>query len=446
MLPENEVFVQHLSGLVQFPTVSNVDENAMDFEPFYQLHRYLEETYPLVHKTFEKVIVGKAALLYHWACPGSIKLPILLAAHQDVVPEGDHAKWKYPPFSGAVADNCVYGRGTLDCKSMLMGEMEALEALIADGYRPDRDIYLAYGYNEEVGTTTSTPSARQMCEYLAAKGVRLGLVIDEGGEITSGATAGVDCLLANIAVAEKGYVSLQVYKEGKAGHPAMPGSNCIMADVARAVTAIADLPRPYRVTEPMDRQYKLLAARKPEEKVFYENLKNHMDWLAPRLDKDPRTAAKFQTTLAMTTASGSTSPSSLPSRVSVNMNVRLLEGDTVDGIVADFRHVCAPYGVQVEVLSGRDPSSASVIDDAVFARFDKALHRIYPDIAVVPVICIGGTDAFYYQPICDRIYRFSGGRRHPDNGPSHGYNETYSLDSIADIPRFFYEFLKEYSE
>ena len=54
MLPENEVFVQHLSGLVQFPTVSNVDENAMDFEPFYQLHRYLEETYPLVHKTFEK--------------------------------------------------------------------------------------------------------------------------------------------------------------------------------------------------------------------------------------------------------------------------------------------------------------------------------------------------------------------------------------------------------
>ena len=66
MLPDKEVFAAHLSHMVRFPTVSDIDEDKMNFEPFYQLHQYLENTYPLVHKTFEKKIIGKAALLYHW--------------------------------------------------------------------------------------------------------------------------------------------------------------------------------------------------------------------------------------------------------------------------------------------------------------------------------------------------------------------------------------------
>lgn len=444
MLPNKDIFAEHLSDMVKFPTVSHVDENQMDFAPFYQLHAYLEKTYPLVHKTFEKQIIGKAALLYHWkARESGGRLPILLAAHQDVVPEGDHGKWKYPPYEGRIADNRIYGRGTLDCKSMLMGQLEALEALIAEGYEPMQDIYLAYGYNEEVGTTTERPSARLICEHLQARGVKLGLVIDEGGEIVSGSTAGVKGLLANIAVAEKGYASIEVYKTGRAGHPAMPGNNCILADLARVVTKIADYPRPYRVTAPMDMQYKMLAGSAEENRAYYEDIGSHMDWLVPRLEADPRTGAKFQTTLAMTMASGSPSASSLPERVSVSMNLRLLEGDTVEGLLRDFRELAGEEsGVKIDLIAGRDPSPASEIDLDLFGRFSAALGRIYPDIRVVPVICIGGTDAFYYHPICDKVYRFSGGRRHPDNGPSHGFNEAYSLDTIADIPKFFYHFLQ----
>ena len=94
--------------------------------------------------------------------------------------------------------------------------------------------------------------------------------------------------------------------------------------------------------------------------------------------------------------------------------------------------------------SGRDPSPASAIDPEIFQKFSQALAPLYPDIKVVPGICIGGTDAFYYHPICDRVYRFSGGRRHADNGPSHGFNETYSLETVSDIPKFFYNFLKQW--
>ena len=444
-MDKKEIYAKHLGEMVSFPTVSDVDTDKMDFEPFFELHKYLEVTYPLIHKYCKKEVIGRAGLLYHLESKVPDKgLPIMLCAHQDVVPEGDHDKWKYGPFSGEIADNCIYGRGTLDCKSMIMGEMEALEQLLSEGYEPKQDIYLAYGYNEEVGTTTEEPSAKLICEHLKAQGVRLGLVIDEGGEIVAGTTAGVEGLLGNIAVAEKGFASIELHKEGKAGHPAMPGNNSIMADLARAVVKIADFERPYRVTEAMDMQYKMLAPLVSENKEYYEDLASHLDWLIPRLEKDPRTGAKFQTTLAMTMASGSKSASSLPDRVSVNMNIRLLPGDTVEGILSEFGKLADETGVEIDLIAGRDPSPASVIDLDIFDKFDRALRKLYPVIKAVPVICIGGTDAFYYHPICDKVYRFSGGRRHPDNGPSHGYNEKYSMDTIDDIPNFFYNLLKEF--
>ena len=146
----------------------------------------------------------------------------------------------------------------------------------------------------------------------------------------------------------------------------------------------------------------------------------------------------------MTMASASPSPSSLPEKASISMNIRLLEGDTVEGILKDLRDLAGEgSGVKIDLIAGRDPSPASQVDPELFGRFGAALDQIYPKIKVVPVICIGGTDAFYYHPICERVYRFSGGRRHPDNGPSHGFNESYSLDTIEDIPKFFYYFLKQ---
>ena len=65
-------------------------------------------------------------------------------AHQDVVPEGDLEKWTYPPYSGTIADGKIWGRGSSDCKSNLIGQLEAVEALLEKGYEPDYDLYLSY--------------------------------------------------------------------------------------------------------------------------------------------------------------------------------------------------------------------------------------------------------------------------------------------------------------
>lgn len=156
-----EKCIEHLAGMVRIPTVSNAELAKMDFTKFDQLHAYLKESYPLIHEKLTLEIVGKAGLLYHWKGTGSEKAPLVLMAHQDVVPEGDPGLWKYPPYAGIVAEGKLWGRGTTDCKCNLMSVMEAVEHLLGEGYTPDYDIYLAFGYNEEV-MGGEEPSAKAM--------------------------------------------------------------------------------------------------------------------------------------------------------------------------------------------------------------------------------------------------------------------------------------------
>ena len=260
-----ELILQHLAGMVRFPTVSDNDPEKMDFRTFQDLHAYLERTYPLVHATLEKKVIGRAALLYKWkgsrasaggnkgtgasaggdkgtgtnasAAAGTedgrskVRDPLLLAAHQDVVPAGDPAGWTYPPFEGVISDGALWGRGSCDCKSQIMAHMEAIEALISEGFAPECDLYLAYGYNEEVGGSDAN-SAALMCSYLQEQGVRLGCVIDEGGGIGPDKDEGIDRDVAYINTAEKGYVDVAFIIRDKGGH-------VLLADYARPLAELA---------------------------------------------------------------------------------------------------------------------------------------------------------------------------------------------------------------
>ena len=112
---------EHLAGAVRFATVSNADNSLTDYTKFDAFHEYLKETYPLVHKHLTLEHTDQAGLLLHWKGTGkSGAAPLLLMAHQDVVPEGDPEKWTYPPYSGTIADGKIWGRGSSDCKSNLI--------------------------------------------------------------------------------------------------------------------------------------------------------------------------------------------------------------------------------------------------------------------------------------------------------------------------------------
>lgn len=446
MIADRSILAEHLSGMVKFPTVSREEERDMDIQVFHQFQEYLKETYPLVHRTFQRKVIGSAAFLYTWECPHQCKrLPLLLAAHQDVVPAGDPAAWTYPPFAGVVDGEFVWGRGALDCKNSIMGQMEALEALIQEGFQPNFDIYLAYGYNEEVSTTSKMPAAAKIVQELTERGIRLGVVLDEGGCVVSGSSVGVEGLVANIGLAEKGYADLQLYKTGKAGHSARPGKPNIMADVARALVCLDEHPFPYHILPEIAAQYRLLAPHVKEHQEIYQDIEQHQKKLFSLLDENPDVAAKFQTSVAMTMAEGSYRPNVMPSKVSVRINCRPLPGDTIEDVLCRFRELIGQEsGVQIELLGGRDPSPMSSADNPEFERLKAVIEDLYPGITVLPSICMGGTDAYFYYPIANHVFRFSGENRTAKNGPAHGIDERISLDTIDAIPNFIYQYVSRY--
>ena len=106
----------------------------------------------------------------------------MMTAHQDVVPEGDWSMWKYPPFSGEIADGFVWGRGSTDSKCNIQAYMDALELLIAEGFEPEYDLYFGFGYNEEI-MGGPEPAAQLIADELRRRNVQLGCLIDECGGI-----------------------------------------------------------------------------------------------------------------------------------------------------------------------------------------------------------------------------------------------------------------------
>src|SRR5678816_217971 len=140
----------HLAAAVRFPTVS-MQDGTTDSAAFRALHAWMLQTYPLAHQHLRLELVNGLSLFFTWPGTDTTKAPVVLMGHQDVVPviPGTEAMWSHGAFSGDVADGYIWGRGTLDDKSTVIAIMEAVEALLREGYQPSRTVYLAFGHDEE---------------------------------------------------------------------------------------------------------------------------------------------------------------------------------------------------------------------------------------------------------------------------------------------------------
>ncbi len=172
-----EISVKRLAGGIQIPTLSTENYEETNFEPFDRFKTYLREAYPRVYQSLDTATVNTYGLVFHWKGKNPALKPILLLSHYDVVPVdgyeedmyftgdtifryGDASSapidslqegWDYPPFSGAVTNGRIYGRGTLDMKGMLFSIMEAADDLLSQGFQPERDVWFAFGQDEENG-------------------------------------------------------------------------------------------------------------------------------------------------------------------------------------------------------------------------------------------------------------------------------------------------------
>lgn len=434
-----------LAGALRFQTVSSEEAGRVRGEEFEGLHRYLEENFPKAHAALTRESVGDYSLLYTWRGQDESLKPVLLAAHQDVVPVGPEtvAGWEQPPFEGRVAGGYVWGRGALDDKSNLLALMEAVEALVGEGFRPRRTVYLAFGADEEVG---GAGGAARMAELLRARNVALEYVLDEGLAVTEGIIPDVSQPVATVGVAEKGFVSLELVVEGAGGHSSMPPPQTAVGILGAAVARLEERQMPASL-DGVTRQ--LLEHVGPEmpfgKRLVMANLWLFGPLVVRKLAESPGTNAGVRTTTAATVIGGGVKENVLPASARAVVNFRILPGDRIESVVAHAREAVADPRVKINRLGAfaAEPSAVSGTDTAGFQTVRRTIRQLFPDTLVAPALVLGATDSRHYARLTTDIYRFSPMRvRREDVERIHGTNERISVKDYAACVKFYHQLMK----
>lgn len=440
---EYQEAVVRLSRAIQIPTVSAQNYHETDFDAFDDFLSFLEEAFPLFHKTCELERVNKYGLVYRWRGKDAEQEPVLVTAHYDVVPAGDPNAWKYPPFSGEIAEGRVWGRGTLDIKSQLTAHLEAAEALIRQDFQPERDIYFVYGQDEETGNDEGATAIAALFEE---RGLRFAGVLDEGGIIVSGAIRGVKSPVALIGVAEKGRTDFELIVKGSGGHSSMPPNTTALGQAAELITRIEKHPLPTRLTPPVAAMLKNLGSEMGGLTRFaIQNSWLFGGLLKKILSKYPDTNAMIRTTFAATMAKGSEAANVLPQSATVTVNVRLLSGDTIESVARYFRKLAGDIPVSIRTHIGTEATPISPDSGVFYDRIRAVTHELFPEAIISPYLVAGGTDSRKYAGVCKNIYRFTPAHvTNEEKNTVHNANESISVEGYSRMIRFFEIFLKSW--
>ncbi|NGN95703.1 M20/M25/M40 family metallo-hydrolase [Nocardioides sp. KC13] len=422
--------VAALQATLRAPTVN--DGSGAEAEAFAQLHEALREHFPRLHATLDLTPVGGHGLLFRW--PGaSAEKPVVLMAHQDVVPIA--GEWTHDPFGGEIVDGVIHGRGTLDDKGQLVAICAAVEGLLADGFAPAYDVWLSFGSDEE----TTGAAARAAVEELRARGVEPWFVLDEGGAVAFDAFPGVAAPIGVVGVAEKGTTDVRLRVTGDGGHSSTPRQNGPTARLARAITRIDRMSMPVQLPAPTVEMFEQIApyAAKPLRPVLANagRLAPALARLLPRLGPEP--AALTRTTVAITTLEGSPAANVIASAASAGVNLRIMIGETVAEVVERLRAAIGDKQVEIEVVRAGEPSPVSPRDEA-FATITAAIGEVFPEAVPAPYTVMAATDSRFFYEICDRVYRFAPFRMTAaQRATIHAADENIRVDDYLDGIRFY---------
>lgn len=436
---------QKLSKAVQFPTISAFDTGTVNFQAFHDLHQHLQASFPLVHARLKRTVVNGYSLLYEWPGTAPDLEPIMLYAHQDVVPVETEAGevWEHPPFSGAIADGYLWGRGALDDKYRVIAALEAVERLLEMDWQPRRGIFLAFGHDEEVN---GWQGARSIADTLLARGQHLACVLDEGPGILQDMLPDVNKAFALVGMAEKGSLNLELIVNAPGGHSSMPPDQTAIGILAQAIHRLQSNPFPARLLPLMKQSLQAMAPYTDgKTRLGLNNINLFRKQVLRTLDEDQVTSAVIRTKLSPNIISGGASYNVLPKLAKAVVNIRLLQGDSIAHALAYVTQVIDDPRVVIRKL-GRpvEPSPVSRTDTEMFRTLKSTIEEMYPDVVVAPTLLPAGTDSKHFTELSDNLYRFIPAPLTRDDGARlHSTNERISLEALEQVIQFYTLFLQK---
>jgi carboxypeptidase PM20D1 len=438
---------ERLAAAVRLQTISSATDRDANGASFKALHQHIETSFPKLHATAKRELVDGYGLLYTWNGTEAGAKPIAILAHQDVVPvaPGTEKDWTQPPFSGVIADGFVWGRGAWDNKSNLMAQLEAVEMLIASGFKPRQTIYLFFGQDEEVG---GRRGALALAERFKRDGIKLDFVLDEGTLIVEGLLKGLDKPAALIGMAEKGYLTLVLQANATPGHSSMPpptAKQSAIGMMSAALSRLEDKQFPVEIRGLAADMFDTLAP----EMNFLNRLVLSNLWLTKpivesQLAKASSTSALLRTTTALTIVNAGERDNVLPGRAEAQVNFRVQPGTSSDDVIKHTLLAVGESPIKVEKKTGfSEASKIARIEAPGYRAIAKTLRQLHDDMVVAPSLMLGGTDARHFDDVADNVYRFSPVRTGPnDLARFHGTNERISTANYVEMIQFYFQLLR----
>ncbi|KAI5955184.1 CPS1 [Candida jiufengensis] len=486
--------VERLSGAIQVDTQifdhpPDVGKDPKYWEKFVKFHKYLEKTFPLVYSNLDIEKVNTYGLIFTWKGSNKKLKPVMLAAHQDTVPvqKSTLEKWTYPPFEGKFDGEYIYGRGSVDCKNVLIGILETLELLLSEDYKPDRTIIAAFGFDEE---SSGVHGAQEISKVLESQwGLEgLELIIDEGSGVSDEQLT--DTIVAAPGVAEKGYIDVQVELTTPGGHSSIPPDHTSIGIISELGYLIEQNQFDPILTSksPIFDYFQCLAVHDPKDKIpnYFKKiiLRSGYDKFANSKLVESIVSNRFdryliQTSQALDIINGGEKANALPedtkllinSRIDITSSVSFVKNHYTEKVVeVAKRHNLKVYGFDdkvvyepessensgefyIKALSELEPAPITPINTKVFKAIAGVNRHVFEDLVfkgekgyvlTASAFMTGNTDCRYYYGLTKNVYRYS-----PMFVSSfiaglgiHSVDERLPFNAHLQLTAWFYEFLQ----
>ncbi|MBR5134252.1 MAG: M20/M25/M40 family metallo-hydrolase [Clostridia bacterium] len=426
-----EEYAARLSRMIQTETISTA--NQTDRTKFYRFHDVLRELFPHLFAacSFED-FNGSFVLCLKGRGDAD---PVMLMNHQDVVEAP--GEWRYPPFSGTIADGKLWGRGTLDTKGGLFAMLQAADELVAEGFVPERDIYFVSACTEETDGT----GADMISTELQKRGLHFELVLDEGGMIVHEPIAGAKGAFALIGVGEKGCVDLKFIARSDGGHASTPERDTplvrlgqFMAEVDRGKLFKAD------ISPTVETMFRRVASKMsgPLKYVLRHSRLFKPLFVRVMPTMSPAANSMLKTTVAFTMASGSEGVNVLPQEAWVMGDMRYSHHQGGKASVEAITALAASYGIETVVTDRGFDSPLSDHKSAAFSLVESAIREVFPEAIVSPYVMTGASDCRFMSRVSENCLRFTPFTITDEQLDSiHGVDENVDLSALAPAVAFY---------
>ncbi|MET7734145.1 M20/M25/M40 family metallo-hydrolase [Streptomyces sp. NPDC005402] len=363
---------------------------------------------------------GRASTVARIAGEDPSRPALLIHGHLDVVP-ANAQDWTHDPFSGEVADGCVWGRGAVDMKDMDAMTLAVVRDRLRSGRRPPRDIVLAFLADEEAGGKFG---ARHLVDHHPDLFEGVTEAISEVGGFSF--TVNEQRRLYLIQTAEKGMHWMKLTVAGTAGHGSMIHRDNAITELSEAVARLGRHRFPVRVTK--------------TTRAFLDELG---DALGTELDPEDMEGTLARLGGIAKLIGATLSNTANPTQLGAGYKVNVIPGEAtahVDGrflpgfeeeFLADLDKILGPKVRREDVHS--DKAVETTFDGALVDAMQSALVAEDPAAKAIPYMLSGGTDAKSFDGLGIRGFGFAPLKLPPEldfAGMFHGVDERVPVDGL----------------